>query len=144
MYSLLHWSSSLRSFSPSENPVFPQPAPKLDRRRGFSNRATVVVFLTTVINFILSSLNTGTLVAGFVAPIRKVLILDNKYLLPEMVANAPWNVTAVRIWAANLSVSITELSLSDPVSKVHARWRHLSVISLLFGGLGPSSRISSG
>ena len=104
---------------------------------------TAVVFVTTVINFILSSLNTGTLVAGFIVSVRKVLILDIDHPLLEKVNNAPWSVTAVCLWAENLPVSI-KLSLSEPVSQVHALWRHFSAISLSFGGLGPSSQTNRG
>jgi len=103
------------------------------------------MFAMTVINFLLSSLNAGNQVAGFVVFIRKALILDIDYPLsekPRLVNNVLQKVNMVNIWAGTLPVSI-KLSLSDPVS-IHARWRYCSAISLLFGGLGPSSQINSG
>jgi len=118
---------------------------KLDSRKGFSNRATAAMFAATVINFLLSSLNTGTQVAIFIGFIRQVLILDVDYPLVEklgLVVNSLQNVTIANVWAANLPVSF-KLSLSDHVSN-YACWRYCSAISLSFGGLGPSSQINNG
>jgi len=55
------------------------------------------MFIATVINFILSSLNTGTQVAGFIGLIRNALILDIDYPLlekPELINNALRNVNS--------------------------------------------------
>jgi len=90
--------------------------PKLDRRRGFSNRATAAMFAATVINFCLSSLGTASQVAGFIVFIRKALILDIDHPLSEkqeLLNNALQNTTIVSVWAAGLPVSI-KLSLSIP------------------------------
>ena len=90
-------------------------SPKLDRRRGFSNRATRVMFVATVINFLLSSLYTGSQVAAFIVPIRKALILNVDYPLsekPELINNALRNVRIIFYWTVSLSVSI-KLSLPD-------------------------------
>ena len=119
---------------------------KFDRRRGFSTRATAAMFITTIINFLLFSLNTGTEVAGFIVLIRKglMIILDIDYPSsekPELVNNALRNVNLVGSWAGTLPVSI-KLWILDPVS-IHTVWRYCSVISLSFGGLGPSSQINS-
>ena len=119
--------------------------PKFDRRRGFSNRATAAIFVATVINFLLLSLFTGSQVAMFVVSIRKTLILDIDHPLserPELVNNALRNANLASVWALTIPVSI-KLSPPNPAS-IHARWRCCSVISLLFGGLGPSSEIDSG
>ena len=124
-YSSPHRLSSLRSFSPSAKPFNAQPAPKPDRRRGFSSRATAAVFVATFINFLLSSLNTGSQVAYFIVFTRKVLILDTNYPLSEkreLVKNTLRNANIVNWWAEDLSVS-NELSLEDPVS-IHTRWRY--------------------
>ena len=103
------------------------------------------MFVATVINFILSSLNTGSQIAEFIVSIRKALILDINYPLSEeleLLNNALRNPNVVALWAANFPVSI-ELSLSDSVS-INARCRYCSPISLSSGGLGPSSHINSG
>ena len=88
---------------------------RFHRRRGFSNRATTVVFVVTVINFFLFSLNTGTVVAAF---IDKTLTLDTEYPLSrkrESVNHALQNLNIVDIWSANLPVS-SDLSVLDSVS----------------------------
>ena len=103
------------------------------------------MFVMTVVNFLLSSLSTGSDVAGFILFVRKALILDIDYPLPEkpeLVNNALRGVNAVGLWAGDLPVSI-QLLLSDPTS-IHPRWRYISAISLSSGGLGPSSQIDSG
>ena len=82
------------------------------------------MFVTTVINFLLSSLNTGTHVAIFIVFIRKALVLDIDYPLskkPELVNNALQNMNIVTLWSQTLPVSI-KLSLLDPAS-IHARCR---------------------
>ena len=119
--------------------------PKFDRRRGFSHRATAPMVVATVVNFLLSTLNTGSQVATFIMFIRKGLILDIDYLLSEkqeLVNNASRNTNIVGLWAQTIPVS-GKLSLSDPVL-IHAQWSCGSAISLSFGGLGPSSQIDGG
>ena len=115
------------------------------RRRGFSNRLAAAIFVVTVINCLLFSLNTGTQVAVFIALIQKTLIiLDTDYPLRErqdVVNSALRNLKIVNYWSESLPVS-NNLSLLDSVS-IHALWRYYSVISLSFGGLGPSSKINS-
>ena len=83
------------------------------------------MFVATVINFLLFSLNTGNQVAGFVVFIRKPLILDIDYPLSEklgLVYDALRDTNLVIVWAANLPVSIN-LSLLDFVS-IHPRCRY--------------------
>jgi len=63
---------------PAKNPLFQQDL-KFDRRRGLSNRATSAMFVVTVINVLLASLDAGTQVAIFFVLIRKGLILDVDY-----------------------------------------------------------------
>ena len=102
------------------------------------------MFVVTVINFFLSSLYTGTQVALFVEFIRGALILDIDYPLSEieeLLKNASSSLNTVSTWSQNLPVS-DNLPLLDSVS-IHARWRYYSAILLSFGGLGPSSKISS-
>ena len=147
MYSSLRRSLSLRSLSSSATRLISQQdlIPKLDRRKGFSGRATAAMFTATVINFLLSSLYTGSQVATFIISIREALVLDIDYPLsekPALVNNALRNVNLVTAWSVSLSVSI-ELLPPDSVS-IHARWRCCSVISLSFGGLGPSFKIDRG
>jgi len=80
------------------------------------------MFVATVINFLLSSLNTGTQVAGFIVFVRKALILDIDYPLSEkrvLVNKALQSVNEVSNWAFSLPVSV-RLSLPDPGS-IHAR-----------------------
>ena len=55
-----------------------------DRRKGFSNRATVAMFTATVTNFLLSSLNTGIHITEFVVAIRGGLIVGVDNPLPEL------------------------------------------------------------
>jgi hypothetical protein len=89
------------------------------------------MFLATVINFILSSLSTGSDIAGFVVFIRKAIILDIDYPFsdkPQLVDQALQNLNLLTVWTTNFPVSI-ELSLSDLVS-TRTRWRYYSVISL--------------
>ena len=134
LYSFRHRSLTTCSFYPSAKSLISQGAPKLDRRRGFSSRRHVVVFATTVINFIFSSLNAGAKVAGFVVFIRQALILDIDYPLsemPELVDNGLQTMNIITVWVANLPVSI-KLSISDP-SSIHPRWRYCSAIFLSFG-----------
>ena len=68
------------------------------------------MFVATVVNFLLSSLNTGSRVAIFIMSIRKALTLDIGYLLSEkseLVKIALRNVNIVSIWTTSLPVSIT-------------------------------------
>ena len=80
------------------------------------------MFLATTINFLVSSLNTGNSIALFIVFIRKALVLNIDYPLPErqeLVNNALRNVNLVAIWASSLPVS-GKLSLLDPVF-IHRR-----------------------
>jgi len=77
-------------------------------REGFTKRATAAMFVATVINFLLSSLNTGTHVVVFITSIRKALILDIDYPLlgkPQLVNTALQNLNIVDFWAGILPVS---------------------------------------
>ena len=135
--SSLHRLLSLRLFSPSQMSLISQPAPKLDRRKGFSNRATAAIFAATVINFLLSSLNTGSIVALIIVFLRKALILDI-YPLSEkrnFVGNALRNVNIVTYWARSLPVSLN-LSLPDIVS-IHVRRGIAQRCHCHLEGLGP-------
>ena len=132
---------------PFRKPFISQQAPKLDRRRGLSNRATTAMFAATVINFLLSSLNTGNIVALFIVFIQKGLkiIPNNDYPIAdraELLNSALRIVNIIGLWASIFPVSI-KLSLSDFIS-IHTWWRYGSAISSSFGGLGPSSQINSG
>ena len=117
---------------------------KFHRRRGLSNRTKATVFVATVINFLLSSLNTGSELAAFVVFMRKALILDIDYPLSPKSDNASRTVTTtlIALWAQNIPVN-GNLSLPDPVSN-NAWCRCWSAILSSFGGLGPSSQIASG
>ena len=98
--------------------------PKFDRQRGFSNRITAVTFAVTVINFILCSLDIGTIVAPFIVAIRKALILDIDYPfsgMPDLINNALQDVNIVNSWASDVPVSI-KLLLLDSIS-IHGWWR---------------------
>ena len=80
------------------------------------------MFITTIINFLLSSLTTGSVVAILIVFIRNALTLDIDDPLsgkPESVNNALQNMNIVFYWAGIFPVSI-KLSLPDPVS-IHAR-----------------------
>ena len=82
------------------------------------------MFAVTVINFIISSLSIGIIVAPFIMAIRKAPILNVDYPLsekPDLNNNALQNMRIVGIWAADLPVS-TKLLLLDPVF-IHGRWR---------------------
>ena len=99
----------------------------------------------TIINFLLSSLSIGTQVVALTTRIRRALILDIENPPPEnpqLVNNIFQNLTIAYLWSLNLPVS-SNLLLLDPVS-FHPRCRYYSVISLSFGGLGPSSKVDSG
>ena len=120
---------------------------KLDRRKGFSGRATSAMFIATIVNFLLFTYIVGNEVARFIVFIRKALAPDIGYPLSErrkLVNIAIRNLDRIFLWALNFPVSIN-LSLSDLyLLNIHARWRYFLVISLSFGGLGPCSEINSG
>ena len=110
---------------------------KLDRRKGFYNRATAAMFAATVINFLLFSLKTGGLVAKSIVYIRVALVLDIDYPLSgesDLVDQALKQMDIVSYWSSYLPVSI-KLSPSDLIS-IRARCRYFSAIPLSFGGLG--------
>ena len=120
LYCSLHRSLSLRSSSPSTKPPISQRAPKFHRRRGFSNRrgATIAMFVTTVINFILSSLNTGGQVALFIVFIRKALMIipDINYPAadkPQLINNALRNVNIITLWASVFPVSTKSVAVKS-------------------------------
>ena len=100
---------------------------KSHRRRGFSRRATAAMFVTTVINFLLFSLNTGIQTATFITVIQKPLNSDipplSEVPIPKagLVRSMSWSMILIAFWAAYLPVSIKQ-SLSDSVSiNIHAR-----------------------
>jgi len=100
------------------------------------------MFVTTIINLVLSSVDIGTML---IVAIRKPLIPGIDYSLseqPELVTSGLRKAILVTLWAATLPVSI-KLSPPHPVS-IYARWRYVSTTSFLSGGLGPSSQIDSG
>ena len=77
------------------------------------------MFAATVVNFLLSSLETGTEVALFIVLIRKALVVDINYPLVEradLIGNALQSVSIIGLWAGYLPVSIIELSLPDTTS----------------------------
>ena len=81
---------------------------KLDRRKGFSGRATSAMFIATVINFLLFTYIIGNEVARFIVFIQKALTMDIDYPLSErreLVNNALRNLDLIYIWALNLPVS---------------------------------------
>ena len=111
-YYPLHWSLSLCLCSYRKVAYFSSraDAPKLDRRRGFSNGATAAMFIATTINFLLCSLVTGTQVALFVASTRTALILNIDYPLSEkleLVKKVVWNLDIALDWAGSTPVSTT-------------------------------------
>ena len=135
-------------FPPSAEPLTPKP----DRRKGLSssNRATAAIFLATVINFLLSSLNTGAQVAAFTVSIRMALILDIDHPLlekPELINRALQNTGIMASWARVFPVStyqaITVRSRTYFCS-VEGLLSNCSAILFSFGGLGPSFRIGGG
>ena len=82
------------------------------------------MFAVNAINFTLSSLNTGTIVAVAIATIRKPLIMDIDHSLSEMgdlVKSSLLDTGIIGLWAGDVPVSI-KLPLLDPVS-THGRWR---------------------
>jgi len=118
---------------------------RFHRRKGFSERLTAVMFAMTVINFLLSSWNTGNWIVGFIVPTQKAFMLNIDYPLSEKresVNNALRNLTIVTLWSGNLPVS-SNLSPLDSML-IHTWWRYYSVISLSFGGLGSFSKIDNG
>ena len=67
------------------------------------------MFTATIISFLLSSLSSGTQVAEFIVFIRKALILDIDYRLPEKLEsanNALQPVYTLANWAEYLPVSV--------------------------------------
>ena len=78
------------------------------RRRGFSNRAIAAMFVMTVINFLLFSLEIGTRLAVFTTVfVRKALVTDIYSPLSEkgkIVNNALQNFSIVLLWSQNLPV----------------------------------------
>ena len=88
-------------------------ASKSHRRRGFSKRATAVMFVTTVINLLLFSLSTGSQVAISIMVIRRSLNPDINLPLseialprPGLVRSMSWSMILVAFWASYLPVSI--------------------------------------
>ena len=76
------------------------------------------MFVATIINFLLSTLNVGSQIATVIVFIRKTLMitLDIDYPLsekPELINNALRKAYLVNLWASTFPVSI-KLSLSYP------------------------------
>jgi hypothetical protein len=118
---------------------------KLYRRKGSPNRATTVIFVATVLNFLLFRMVTGIEAAEVSVFIRMALIVDIDYRLSEkgeLIDSALQNMNIAIFWTGSIPVNV-KLSLSDPVS-IHTRRRCCSAISLSFGELGPSFQIDSG
>ena len=104
------------------------------------------MFIATVINFLLASLNTGTEVAIFIVFIRNSIVLNIEYSLAEKLhlvlhGSQQSKLTILGYWSQWLPVS-SSVSPLHSVS-IHARWRYCPAISSSFGGLGPSSEINS-
>jgi len=86
--------------------------PKPDRRKGFSNRTTAVMFVATAINFLLTSLVIGTEVSMFIVSVRKALILDTDFLLSEkleLVKKVVWKLDIAIEWTGSIPVSTNRL-----------------------------------
>ena len=126
----------------------PDPS-KFDRRRGFSNRAIAAMFIGTIINFLLASLNTGNQVAVVIVFIRKglMIILDSDYPLlekPELVTNALRNEVMVGFWAETFPVG-TKLLIPDHLQYLFilggaiSQWSHCRL-----EGMGPLPRSTVG
>ena len=67
------------------------------------------MFVATVINFLLSSLDTGNQIGAIVVLIQKALVLDidSPLLKSELVNEASWSLPGViDTWAGSLAVSI--------------------------------------
>ena len=106
------------------------------------------MFVATVLNFLLFSLNTGAQVAKFIVFIRKPLIQDIHYplsdnRLAELVNNTLRNVNLVGSWAGAFPVSTIKLLLSDPVS-IHPGGDIFQRSYCNLEGLGPLPRPTVG
>ena len=73
------------------------------------------IVVATAINFLLSSLVTGTQVTIFVVSIRKAVDIDYPLEKLDLVKKAVWNLYLIVDWAANIPVGIV-LSLLDSLS----------------------------
>ena len=105
------------------------------------------MFVATVVNFLLSSLNTGTHVAVFIMSIRKALILDIDYPLsekPQLVNNALQTLNVVEFWSGILPVS-RNLSMPDSVPNLIMLGEDIAQRSHRYlEGLGPLPRSTVG
>ena len=68
------------------------------------------MFVATVMNFLLSSLNAGSVIAAFVFFIRRALVLNIDYPLsgkPQLVSNTPQTkiTTIISLWTQNIPVN---------------------------------------
>ena len=142
LYSSLNQSLSSCSFSPLANlkSLISQQSPKLDRRKGFSNRATAAVFVATVINFLLSSLNIGIGVAISIIDIQKGEYYPSSSQIGS-INKATRNFTILSIWAS-VPRSV-EIFLSDFIVIWRARaafqdrqWVSLIPFILWIGAVG--------
>ena len=106
------------------------------------------MFIATIINFLLSSLNLGAQVATLIVFIRKPLIQDIHYPLSvkrfeDLVYNTLRNVNLIGFWAGAIPVSTIKLSRSDPV--LYLSCGDISQRSHChLEGLGPLSRPTVG
>ena len=124
LYSFLDQLLSFRSFPPYEKLLISQPASKIDRRKGFPNRTTAAMFVVTVINFLLSSLNAGGQVAIFIALTRKALVLDVGYPLLEkqrLVHKAVQNIQHSRLLGTKSSCEQRSLAIEFYVYSCSAK-----------------------
>jgi len=82
------------------------------------------MFVVTVINFLISSLNAGTQIAGFIVYIRTALILDIAYPLSEkreLVNNASQNLTISQILVREHSGEYQSVATGFRVSSYSAK-----------------------
>ena len=78
------------------------------------------MFVATVVNLLLASLNTGSQIALFVVFIREALVLNPDLPLverPQLVNRSIWKLDVVADWAGNLPVS-SNPSLPDFALKI--------------------------
>jgi len=71
------------------------------------------MFVVTVINFLLFSLSTGSVIAAFIVLIRKAFILDPLSEKQESLGNVLQTLTITLFWSANLLVSRNLLRLDS-------------------------------
>ena len=75
------------------------------------------MFIVTIVNFLLFSVNTGNQIAGFTFLVRKALVLDIDYPLSEkrvLVNNVLHNLDIIYFWTGYLPVSISSCRCHIP------------------------------